>query len=179
MAQPLTKVYYKVDIIKPTNITAEELAITEFEKWLQSFDESESLESIRIRIIKGFEDVNASNNSYSACVCFYLHEDANAFRRYFNYTEIDGIARIVTFWYGIRAGHEVVAKNMPRNTSRRTVFEKFEKYGDIGRVTPCKSNPSVFWIAFISSKGAKNAIANETYISERKLTVQKAVSSSR
>ncbi|EAY07583.1 hypothetical protein TVAG_333950 [Trichomonas vaginalis G3] len=167
MSKQLTKVYYKLDT-KEDQCNMKNLGFEKFYGWLQKNDFDETLKSLETRIIQGYEDIVATRNSFSMCISFYDHNDANSFRRYMSYREFEGNARAVAFWYGICPAHEVIVRNVPLDSTRRTIFEKFENYGNIGRVTPCKTNPSVYWVAFISSKGAKTAIAKETNISSAK-----------
>ncbi|EAY02553.1 hypothetical protein TVAG_116070 [Trichomonas vaginalis G3] len=161
MSKPLTEVYYKLDVVGDNN-DPKELAFHYFYEWLQKFDKDETLKSIETRIIKKYEDQIATKNSFSMRISFYNHDHANSLRRYMSYREFDGIAKAVAFWYGIHPAHEVILRNATKDDTRRSIFEKFDRYGDIGRVTPCKSNPHVFWISYISSKGAKNAIASKS-----------------
>lgn len=163
---PLTKVYFKIDMTNNTNKSASSEAMDVIKEWRESYDEDP---------INDVEILTDESNSFCACISFKTHDEANSFRRNMSYLEKDDKFKIVAFWHGIRASHEIIVNDVPQTANRRKIFEKFEKYGDIGRVTPCKSNQSQYFVAFISSKGAKNALKDKIEFEGTQLSVRKSI----
>ncbi|EAX99796.1 hypothetical protein TVAG_175650 [Trichomonas vaginalis G3] len=159
MTSTLTSVFFKLDKCESSDSYSNQLpakcyAMNVIKTWISKFSGGENI---------SFQcfDLQESEKSYSTRIEFLDHFKANYFRRSMSYKETKEY-KIVAFWFGIRAAHEVIVNGLPPNISRRKIFKEFEKHGDIGRVTPYKDNPTKFWVAFISSKGAKKAIDIES-----------------
>ena len=96
---------------------------------------------------------------------------ANKIIHDYNYKYFEDDYHTLVMWKFAKPRYEVIIENLPENLSRRDCFLIMEKFGPIGRVSPCKSKKSVAWISFVYKESALSAANSEIFFRGEKLNV--------
>ncbi len=108
----------------------------------------------------------------SYVVSFDKYSDAEKLIHECNYKQYDQQTKTLAMWNGQKPRFEIFVSGAPTNSTRRDFFLAMEKFGAIGRVTPCKSVEGSAWVSFNHQNSYKRALASNTYWNGKLLNVK-------